>query len=508
MLAVLVLDGAGYLIAVSRVDRAHNMLVVALSDIFVAVALLTISVGRVLPGLISHAVGEVGEAAERLARGTLSDLNRAITALGDGDLDSVYPAPAVKEVVVRSRDEIGLMADNFNIMQREIGRSSAAVDNARQRLRDANDERARLELEVRQSQKMDAVGQLAGGVAHDFNNILTAIIGYADIAVMRNKGSEEMTEIRRAADRAADLTQQLLAFSRRQIVQPKAVDLNVVVGDTARMIERLIGDHVELVLDLHDDPVLTEIDPGQLDQILVNLAVNGRDAMASGGVLTLATHIVGDNVRLSVCDNGTGMDDETRLKIFDPFFTTKEPGRGTGLGLSTVYGIVQQAGGAIDVESTAGTGTTIHIVLPRTDRAPEATADDSLERPTGAETILLVEDEDVVRRLVAQSLESFGYRVISAAAPGEALAAAALEEFDLLVTDVVMPEMNGRELAELLAETRPGLRVLYTSGYASHVLLEDGVLKETTSFLQKPFALAELARRVREVLDADALAAV
>jgi signal transduction histidine kinase len=319
MLAVLVLDGIGYLLAVSRVDRTHNMLVVGLSDIFVAVALLTISVGLVLPGLISHAVGEVGEAAERLARGTLADLNRAITALGAGDLDSVHPTPEVKEVVVRSRDEIGLMADNFNIMQREIGRSSVSLEHARQRLLDANDERARLETEVRHSQKMDAVGQLAGGVAHDFNNILTAIIGYADIAVMRDKGGEEIAEIRKAADRAAGLTQQLLAFSRRQMVQPKPVDLNVVVGATARMLERLIGDHVELVLELCDEPVLTEIDPGQLDQILVNLAVNGRDAMPSGGVLTITTGIVGGQVCFTVRDDGTGMDAETKLKIFDPF---------------------------------------------------------------------------------------------------------------------------------------------------------------------------------------------
>jgi signal transduction histidine kinase/CheY-like chemotaxis protein len=508
MLAVLVLDGAGYLIAVSRVDRAHNMLVVALSDIFVAVALLTISVGLVLPGLISHAVGEVGAAAERLARGTLADLNRAITALGDGDLDSVHPAPAVKEVVVRSRDEIGEMADNFNIMQREIGRSSIALDSARKRLLEANEERARLEVEVRQSQKMDAVGQLAGGVAHDFNNLLTAIIGYADIAIMRNKGCDEITEIRRAADRAADLTQQLLAFSRRQMVQPKAVDLNEVVGATTRMLERLIGDNVELVLELNDEPVLTEIDPSQLDQILVNLTVNGRDAMPSGGTLTFLTGIDGDTVRLSVSDNGTGMDAETKLKIFDPFYTTKEPGRGTGLGLSTVYGIVQQAGGTIEVETGLGEGTTFHIVLPRTDRQPEAPALEPHEHPTGAERILLVEDEDTVRRLVEMSLKSFGYEVVSAATPGEALAAAAVHEFDLVVTDVVMPEMNGRELAAQLDELLPDVRVLYTSGYASHVLLEDGVLSETTSFLQKPFALDDLARKVREVLDADALAAV
>jgi len=508
MLAVLVLDGIGYLLAVSRVDRTHNMLVVALSDIFVAVALLTISVGLVLPGLISHAVGEVGEAAERLARGTLADLNRAITALGKGDLDSVHPAPEVKEVVVRSRDEIGLMADNFNIMQHEIGRSSVALDDARQRLRDADDERARLEVEVRQSQKMDAVGQLAGGVAHDFNNLLTAIIGYADIAVMRNKGGDEITEIRRAADRAADLTQQLLAFSRRQMVQPKAVDLNEVVSATARMLERLIGDNVALTLELHDEPVVTEIDPGQLDQILVNLAVNGRDAMPSGGDLVLATSIVGDSVLLSVRDTGTGMDDETRLKVFDPFFTTKDPGRGTGLGLSTVYGIVQQAGGIIEVETSPGRGTTFRISLPRTGRVPEAAAVELTNRPSGVETILLVEDEDVVRGLVEQSLQSFGYEVISAASPHEALAAAELHDFELLVTDVVMPELNGRELAELLEVGRPGLRVLYMSGYASHVLLEDGVLRETTNFLQKPFALDDLARKVRDVLDAaDALAA-
>jgi len=325
---------------------------------------------------------------------------------------------------------------------------------------------------------------------------------------MRNKGGDEITEIRRAADRAAGLTQQLLAFSRRQMVQPKAVDLNEVVSATARMLERLIGDNVALTLELHDEPVVTEIDPGQLDQILVNLAVNGRDAMPSGGDLVLATSIVGDSVLLSVRDTGTGMDDETRLKVFDPFFTTKDPGRGTGLGLSTVYGIVQQAGGIIEVETSPGRGTTFRISLPRTGRVPEAAAVELTNRPSGVETILLVEDEDVVRGLVEQSLQSFGYEVISAASPHEALAAAELHDFELLVTDVVMPELNGRELAELLEVGRPGLRVLYMSGYASHVLLEDGVLRETTNFLQKPFALDDLARKVRDVLDAaDALAA-
>jgi CheY-like chemotaxis protein len=399
------------------------------------------------------------------------------------------------------------MADNFNVMQREIGRSSVALDHARQRLRAANDERARLEVEIRQSQKMDAVGQLAGGIAHDFNNLLTAIIGYADIAVMRDKGGDEITEIRRAADRAASLTQQLLAFSRKQIVQPKAVDLNQVVEATARMLERLLGDNVTLTLDIHHEPVVTEIDHSQLDQVLVNLSVNGRDAMPSGGELILSTRLDDQSVHLSVSDNGSGMDDETRHKIFDPFFTTKAPGRGTGLGLSTVYGIVQQAGGVIDFETSIGGGTTFHIELPRTERIPEVTTPDPQGNPTGVETILLVEDETVVRNLIEESLESFGYHVISAATPRDALAAADLHTFDLLVTDVVMPEMNGRELAELLELTRPDLRVLYTSGYASHVLLEDGVLSEATNFLQKPFPLDALARKVRDVLDAaDALA--
>jgi CheY-like chemotaxis protein len=324
---------------------------------------------------------------------------------------------------------------------------------------------------------------------------------------MRDKGGDEITEIRRAADRAAGLTQQLLAFSRKQIVQPKAVDLNQVVEATARMLERLLGDNVTLTLDLHHEPVVTEIDRSQLDQVLVNLSVNGRDAMPSGGELILSTRLDDHSVHLSVSDNGLGMDDETRHKIFDPFFTTKAPGRGTGLGLSTVYGIVQQAGGLINFETSIGGGTTFHIELPRTERVPEVTTPDPQGNPTGVETILLVEDESVVRNLIEESLQSFGYRVMSAATPRDALAAAELHDFDLLVTDVVMPEMNGRELAELLELTRPDLRVLYTSGYASHVLLEDGVLSEATNFLQKPFPLDALARKVREVLDAaDALA--
>jgi signal transduction histidine kinase/CheY-like chemotaxis protein len=509
MLLVLVLDGAGYLLAVTRVDQTHNELVVALSDIFVTVALLTISVGLILPGLISHAVGEVASAAERLAHGTLADLNRAIKALGSGDLASAHAIPSVTEVVVRSRDEIGEMAESFNAMQHEIARSSTSLGDARLRMLEANEQREQLELEVRQSQKMEAVGQLAGGVAHDFNNLLTVIIGYADIALMRNPdaSADEIGEIRRAADRAGELTQQLLAFSRRQMVQPKVIDLNEAVDRTARMLERLIGDDVTLSLDLCDAPTLTEIDPGQLEQILVNLAVNARDAMVSGGEVSLTTSVEGENVLLEVRDRGIGMDDETRLRIFEPFFTTKEPGSGTGLGLSTVYGIVRQAAGKIEVESSIGEGTVFRIVLRRSERALEPAQPELLtaEHPPGFETILLVEDQDVVRDLVAQSLRAWGYSVVSAATPGEALEIAGRTAFDLLLTDVVMPEMNGRALASLLEGSRPDLRVLFTSGYASHVLHEDGVLHEGTNFLQKPFALDALARKVREVLDATPL---
>ena len=501
MLAVLVLDGSGYLLAVARVDRSNNVLVVALSDIFVAVALLTISVGLVLPGLISHAVGEVASGAQRLARETLAELNGAIRSLGDGDLESVRTSHVqLPDVVVRSQDEIGEMAASFNTMQHEIARSAIGIEDARRRLLEATKERTRLEEVARQSQKMDAVGQLAGGVAHDFNNLLTAIIGYADIALLRNPtgSAEELGEIRRAADRAADLTKQLLAFSRRQVVQPQVVDVNDIVEGTSRMLERLLGDHVQLSLDLAHEPLLTSIDPGQFEQVLVNLAVNARDAMPDGGVLRVATSLrAPGDVLLSVSDVGTGMDEATRSRIFDPFFTTKDQGRGTGLGLSTVYGIVQQANGSIDLVTAPGAGTTFLVRFPRafgeTPALRPATVE--LSQLGGSESILLVEDQDVVLDLVAKSLESLGYRVTSAATPRAALAAAEDTSFDLLLTDVVMPEMNGRELALRLTASRPDLRVMFMSGYASDVLGDD------TNFLQKPFAIDDLAQRVREVLE-------
>jgi nitrogen-specific signal transduction histidine kinase len=397
------------------------------------------------------------------------------------------------------------MAESFNTMQHEIARSSVALDLARQRMLDANEQRAQLEREARQAQKMDAVGQLAGGVAHDFNNLLTVIVGYADIALMRNPDSSaaEIGEIRRAADRAAELTQQLLTFSRRQIVQPRVVDLNEAVAETARMLERLLGDHVTLALELHTEPVLAEIDPGQLEQVIVNLAVNARDAMASGGELVVTTSVTDSNAVIEVRDQGAGMDENTRLRVFEPFFTTKEVGQGTGLGLSTAYGIVHQAKGVIELESSIGHGTLVRIVLPRSERElptgqPEAP---SVPRPLGGERILLVEDEDAVRDLVATSLESCGYDVISAATPARALQAADKHEFDLLLTDVMMPHMNGQELANRLRASRPRLNVLYMSGHASHVLHEDGELDEATNFLQKPFALDTLARKVRDALD-------
>jgi CheY-like chemotaxis protein len=270
------------------------------------------------------------------------------------------------------------------------------------------------------------------------------------------------------------------------------------------MLERLIGDDVTLSLELCSEPVLTEVDPGQLEQVLVNLALNGRDAMASGGELRLSTSVGRDEAVVSVRDSGTGMDEPTRLRIFEPFFTTKEPGHGTGLGLSTAYGIINHAGGKIEVETELGVGTIFRVPFPRTRREPLAATGPKPSRgelPTGAETILLVEDQDVVRELVKASLGEWGYSVRSAATPTTAIELAANHDFDLLLTDVMMPEMNGRELADLLATNKPGLRVLFMSGYADEVLHEDGVLREGTNFLEKPFALSDLADKVRTILD-------
>lgn len=380
------------------------------------------------------------------------------------------------------------------------------------------------EEQLRQSQKMEAVGQLAGGIAHDFNNLLTAITGYSELSLREVDSHHplypKLTEIKKAGDRAASLTRQLLAFSRKQILQPKVLDLNAVIPEMEKMLRRLIGENIVLKTALDRSLGQVKADPGQIEQIVVNLCVNARDAMPAGGRLTIETtnvsleqayrnqqvHIrAGNYVMLSVSDNGCGMDAETQARIFEPFFTTKELGKGTGLGLSTVYGIVKQSEGTVWVYSEVGKGTTFKIYLPRVDEVNQtADQDKQLRRvPRGHETILVVEDEDIVRALSTEILEKQGYHVLSAPNGREGLRLC--REFggriDLLITDVVMPQMSGRELTAELAVVRPETRVLYMSGFTDDAIVRHGVLDEDVFFIQKPFSPDALAIKTRSVLD-------
>ncbi|MDP3910650.1 MAG: response regulator [Gemmatimonadales bacterium] len=390
--------------------------------------------------------------------------------------------------------------------------------------RDVTDRR-NLETQIVQSQKMEAVGRLAGGVAHDFNNILTAIGGYADLLLADlppdDARRQDVAEIHRAAERAASLTQQLLAFSRRQIMQPKVLDLNALVADIDKLLRRLIGEDILLSTVLQPALGNARADPGQLEQVIMNLAVNARDAMPDGGHLTIQTRNVeldanaiaphpalspGPYVLLTISDTGMGMSDETKSHIFEPFFTTKPRGKGTGLGLATVYGIIQQSGGHIWAYSELGRGTTMQIYLPRVDLPadplPEprtAAADADLR---GSATVLLVEDETAVRAVARQLLQRHGYTVLEAAnGPGAlTLVGTLTRPVDLLLTDVVMPGMSGRELADRLCAAQPGLRVLYMSGYADDAIVRHGMLEPGLAYLEKPFRPATLLRKVQDVL--------
>ena len=382
----------------------------------------------------------------------------------------------------------------------------------------------RSEEQLRQSQRIEAIGRLAGGVAHDFNNLLTVITGRCAL-LLRRPGEDglvrrEIEVIKDTADRAATLTRQLLAFSRKQVLMPRVVDLNTIVGEMDPMLRRLIGEDLRLVSSLRPDLGQVRVDPSQMEQIIMNLAVNARDAMPGGGRVTIETDNVslaadshfsdvqvvpGRYVLLAVSDTGIGMEAATRARIFEPFFTTKAPGTGTGLGLSTVYGIVKQSGGYIFVYSEPGQGATFKIYLPRVDgtaeKRPAGDSEDSAPRGTG--TILLVEDEEVVRNLTREILEQVGYTVLAAsgAAEARALCEAHTGPIHLLLTDVVMPETGGRELSVALAPLRPGMRVLFMSGYTDNAAVLHGVVESGSAFLQKPFTPAGLAHKVREVLD-------
>jgi two-component system, cell cycle sensor histidine kinase and response regulator CckA len=389
------------------------------------------------------------------------------------------------------------------------------------------DERHALEQQLAQSQKIEAVGQLAGGIAHDFNNLLTAITGYTELLLSSLAADDprrsHAEQVRRSAQRATSLTQQLLAFSRRQVLEPKTLNLNDVVSGIEEMLRRLIGEHIELKTRRAPDLWPVRADPGQLEQAIMNLVVNARDAMPGGGRLSIETanaeldpayagaHMPvepGGYAMVAVTDSGTGMTPEVRARLFEPFFTTKEQGKGTGLGLSTTYGIVKQSGGYIWCYSEPGTGTTFKIYLPRADEAaapaPQAAPASAAVAVTAQETILLVEDEPEVRSLVQRLLKMQGYTVVAAANADEALAI--IRDFkghiDLMVTDVVMPGMSGRQLAERLAKILPDLKVLFVSGYTDDAIVHHGILDPGTAFLQKPFTPQTLARKVREVIEA------
>ena len=381
-----------------------------------------------------------------------------------------------------------------------------------------------LEEQLRVSQKMEAIGQLAGGVAHDFNNLLTVINNYARLAMDELSEGDpihaDVAEIAKAGGRAAVLTRQLLAFSRRQVLQPELLSVNQVVQGVETMLGRLIGENIEIGVCLSDDLGAVEADPGQLEQVIMNIAINARDAMPEGGKLTIETANVeldeayaaghevvepGRYVLLSLTDSGCGMDAKTRDRVFEPFFTTKEQGKGTGLGMSTAYGIVKQSGGYIWVYSEPGQGTTFKVYLPRRDAAAAVTPrEQPSTRLRGGETVLLVEDEDGVREVSRRILEVSGYRVLTAASGPEGMHIVETHPgpIHLLLTDVVMPGMSGPELAERLVGSHPGLRVLFMSGYSTEAVVHHGVLAREARFIAKPFTTGALTRMVREALDA------
>ncbi len=431
---------------------------------------------------------------------------------------------------IRTKREQGFSEWDLPIARAFASQAAVALENARlyQETRHAHEELSRTRDQLTQAQKMEAVGRLAGGVAHDFNNILTVIMTRSELMLRGlrpedDRPRQHLTLIQEAADRAAALTRQLLAFSRKQVLQPKVLAPNELVAGMAKMLRDLIGEDIELRTVLGPGLGQVKADPGQLEQVILNLAVNARDAMPHGGRFLIETanaeldkafarHHPGAHpgryVMLAVNDTGVGMDAETRAHIFEPFFTTKGPGSGTGLGLATVYGVVKQSGGYIWVDSEPGQGTMFKIYLPRVEDAAELVEPSPAppELPRGSETILLVEDDEAVRHLAREILQMHGYTVLEARHRGEALRMAGdhAGPIHLMVTDVVMPGMSGRALAGLLGPLRPDMKVLYMSGYTDDAIVHHGVLDPGTAFLQKPFAADALARKVREVLDAPA----
>ena len=428
----------------------------------------------------------------------LGSLVEGVRALEEGDFS--YPLTAA------GGDELACVTRAFESMRNTLERNQ--------------EQREQLEEQLRQAQKMDALGRLAGGVAHDFNNLLTVIKGNSDLALERIKPTDAVRgnceQIRRVADRAAMLTRQLLAFSRRQMLQPKVLDLNELIAEMGRLLQRLLREDIEYKVQLSEPLARVQADPGQIEQVLLNLIVNAADAMPKGGTLTIATEDVcvdplyaqarpplvpGDYVMLAVSDTGHGMDAGTRARIFEPFFTTKEPGKGTGLGLATVYGVVKQSSGYIFVESTPGAGARFEIYLPQVpEKAQEAPTEERVAKVRGGrETVLLVEDEGDVRALICEFLKAAGYQVLTAAdgEQGLDIGQKFRDEIDILATDVVMPRMRGPELAKRLRGMQPDLKVMYMSGYTEEF---GASVLEGASFLQKPFSRDALLRQIHDAL--------
>ncbi|MBW2572837.1 MAG: response regulator [Deltaproteobacteria bacterium] len=384
-------------------------------------------------------------------------------------------------------------------------------------------DRKKLETQLQQAQKMEAIGTLAGGVAHDFNNLLTSILGNSELALAKidldDPLHEEIEEIKNAGQRAAALTRQLLIFSRKQIIQPRILNLNEIISDIKKMLVRMIEEHIELKMNYAPDLQSVNIDPTQIEQVVFNLAANARDAMPSGGTLTIETENLelnekhfqrplidkepGPYIKLSIRDNGVGMDEETQTHIFEPFFTTKEIGKGTGLGMSTVYGIVKQNGGFIQVDSEKGRGTTFEIYLPAVEGSTEPKTMPSHEVSPGSESVLVVEDDHSLRKLVCNILEKYGYQVQEAPNGEEALKVIAENEkpIHLLVTDVIMPGMGGRMLAERLQSQQPDIKVLFMSGYMDQTISHQDLSAAELNFIEKPFSPQKLANKIREILD-------
>ncbi len=394
-----------------------------------------------------------------------------------------------------------------------------------EKLAESESEKVKLQNQLFQAQKMESVGRLAGGVAHDFNNMIGAILGYTELALNKLEPEHEVVDylqqVHKAAQRSADLTRQLLAFARKQTIAPKVIDLNEAVSGMMKILQRLIGENITLELFTFESPLLVNIDPSQIDQLLANLCVNSRDAISNTGKITIKTELCAtddiccDNiiskkmcnayVMLSIEDNGCGIDETTKSHLFEPFYTTKELGRGTGLGLATVYGIVQQNEGFIDVISYPNRGTTFKIFLPNCAACIPANEIQSAEKnQTGNETVLLVEDEEFVLKMTLMMLQHLGYNVVCAGSPEDAikLAQTMAGKINVLVTDVVMPKMNGRQLAEEITRFNPDMATLYISGYTADVIAQHGAIEEGTHFLQKPFNLTNLSEKMREVLNA------